>query len=85
MDCPESSVSEDKNIVAFGKIPCFHPWVKKMGRHLPLGPSVKTVLVVGHPFFHWGDGNRSNFKVTIFLCYTKSEESQVGLNILCIY
>lgn len=51
----------------FGKMPCFHPWVKKVGRHLPLGPSEKAVLVVGHPFFTGGDGNRSNFKVTIFI------------------
>jgi len=41
------------------------------------------------PFFHWGYGNRSNFGVTVFifglLCYTKSGENQVGLNILCSY
>jgi len=41
------------------------------------------------PFFHWVDGNRSNFEVTVFifvlLCYTKSGESQVVLNILFSY
>lgn len=51
-------------------MPCFHPGVKKVGRHLPLGPSEKAVLV-GHPFFTGGmETGPVSKPLYLFLCFS---------------
>jgi len=69
-------------------MPCFHPWVK-VGRHLPLGPSEKAVLVVGHPFFTGGmETGPLSKSLYLFLCYTvrrKPSRSKCIMQLLELY